>query len=274
MKKILLLFTLAILTITMANANDFEWQKSKKGGIKGKVHEVPARGGWLNLANGIEGKKVCFGFQFGGAVATIDANKVEACNIGGRANLFIYGIVPKTKTFCVGVDLGAFYMLTSSKKYAKILSASARDMSEGASQEPEVSVSNWMLPTAQISFMGNFHPLQRFNIQIKLNLGAMMAMVPGNTADYYQKEIQADGSYQEQEYKYEYQSGMKPGFIGELGTDLLYAMSAHSEVKFGVDWSYLRFSYNKNWTIPEEKTEKMLTQFGIFDIHIGFAFNF
>ena len=271
MKNCLILIVSVLLLALPAKA-DNEFGGKKKGGIKAKVTEVPSHGGFTNRANGIEGKKVFFGFQAGGALAHMDATHKEANTFGVCGNLFVYGVFAKPQTFAMGADLGVFYLFTSKDKYTRLLTSSNRDGSEGTA--PEISVNNWMIPTAQISFLGNFHPLQRFNIQIKLTMGMAIAMIPGNNATYFQKEVQADGSYLEAKYKYADTKGMKFGFVGGIGTDLLYALSCHSELKAGIDWSYVRFTYERNWELPVAKTTKQLTQFGIFDIHIGFAFNF
>lgn len=272
MKKLSIIIAgLLLLSLQVQADNEYEI-RGKKGGIKAKVSEVPDHGGWLNRASGIEGKKVFFGFQVGGALAHLDAGQKEFCPFGAKGDLFVYGIFSKTNTFAMGADLGAFYLMTSKDKYTKHLTSSNRDGSPGTA--PEISVNNWLIPTAQMSFVGNFHPLQRFNIQIKLNLGAALAMVPGNTASYFQKEVQPDGSYLEAQYKYADKKGMSIGFAGSVGTDMLYAIGCHTEFKVGIDWSYLRFTYEREWEVPVAKTTKELTQFGVFDIHLGFAFNF
>lgn len=276
MKRIGVIFFVFLLWTISAYAdnNSSEYGFIDLNGPRGKTVQLPEHGGWLNRANGIEGRKVTLGFQLGGVLSMMDATKKEACNFGGRANIFVYGIIPKTKTFAIGIDLGALYLMASQEKYAQKLMASQRDGSLDPENNTVVEVGNWLIPTAMVSFMGNFHPMQRFNIQIKLNLGAMMALVPEYSASYIQKDIQTDGSYTQVKYQYGYESGMKFGFAAALGTDLLYALSSHSEFKVGIDWTFLRFAYNQVWVSPTIKQTKELSQFGIFDLHAGFAFNF
>lgn len=276
MKKIGIILCVCLLwnIVVFADNNTSEYNFKGFNDPKGKTGQVPEHGGWLNRANGIEGRKVTFGFQVGGVLTAIDANKKEACNFGGKANVFVYAIIPKTKTFAIGVDLGAFYLKSSADKFAKKLSATQRDGSLSDVNPPIVNVGDWLMPTAMVSFMGNFHPLQRFNIQIKLNLGAMMTLIPANAASYIQKDIQTDGTYKDAKYEYAYDPGMKFGFAAAIGTDLLYALGNHSEFKVGLDWSFLRFTYYRTWKAPVVKQTKELTQFGIFGLHAGFAFNF
>jgi len=236
--------------------------------------DVPSHGGRPNMALGIEGRKVNFGFSLGGSLALMNAMDREKANFGGRGTFFIHGIIPKTQTFAVGFEGGVTYLLASEKKFKETLTASTRDGGLAIDKEAQVSVGNWMLPTAQLSFMGNFHPAQRFNIQIKGNIGAVLAMVPKYAAAYHIKEIQSDGSYAEVEKNFVYNNDIAIGAAATIGTKLLYALSAHAEFGVGLDWTYMRFSYGKGWTSPEIKAEKVLTQFGLFDLHIGFAFNF
>ncbi len=240
----------------------------------GKVSQVAEFGGINNRPNGIEGRRLTFGFQVGGTVPLMESAKNEATTFGGKFNFFIYGLIPKTKTFAIGAELGGTLLSVSQRKYIDNLSASTRARTTEADIAPEVSVGNWLVATPQVSFMGNFHPQQRFNIQLKGNIGVALAMVPQTTAKYYIKDIQDDGTYKSTLYTYSYRSGMKLGFCGAIGTDLLYALSKHAELKGGIDLTYMRFVYAKEWSLPTERVTKVVSQFALLDIHIGFAFNF
>jgi len=240
----------------------------------GPSRDIPARGGRLNMAKGIEGHKINFGFDLGGALALMDALNREKAIYGGKATLFIHGIIPNTKTFAIGFEGGCTYLLANEQKYKETLTASTRDGALATNKEAQVTVGSWMLPTAQLSFMGNFHPVQRFNIQIKGNIGVAAAMVPRYEAKYYVKEIQSDGTYAETEKHFIYDNSIAIGASATIGTKLLYALSAHAEVGVGIDWTYMRFSYSKGWTSPKIDITKELTEFGIFDLHVGFAFSF
>ena len=240
----------------------------------GPSKDIPNRGGRLNMAKGIEGHKINFGFDLGGALALMDALNREKAIIGGKATLFVHGIIPNTKTFAIGFEGGCTYLLANSQKYKETLTASNRDGARATDREAQVTVGDWMLPTAQISFMGNFHPVQRFNIQIKGNIGVVAAMVPKYEAKYYVREIQNDGTYAEAENHFLYDNGIAIGASATVGTKLLYALTKHTEFGVGIDWTYVRFSYNKGWASPKVDINKQLTQFGIFDLHVGFAFSF
>jgi hypothetical protein len=235
--------------------------------------KVP-RGGRLKLANGIEGHRINFGFNLGGSFALMDAlNKEKAC-MGAKGSVFVHVLIPNTKTFAIGIEGGVTYLLANATKYEETLTASTRDGDMASQKQATVSVGNWMLPTAQLSFMGNFHPVQRFNIQIKGNIGVVMAMIPSYKAEYYIKGIQADQTYADIKYEFVYKQGMAIGASATVGTKLLYALTDHVEVGVGLDWSYFRFSYEKGWLSPKVTVTKELTQFGVFDLHIGFAFSF
>ena len=236
--------------------------------------ELPPRGGRTELAQGIEGRKINWGFDLGGSLALMDALNREKATIGGRGTIFIHAIIPNTKTFAIGFEGGATYLLANQQKFKETLIASSRDGALASTKEPEVKVADWLLPTAQLSFMGNFHPVQRFNVQIKGNIGAVLAMVPRYEASYFAKEIQSDGQYVESNKRFVYDNDMAIGTSVTIGTKLLYAITAHTEFGVGLDWTYMRFSYEKGWLSPVPKISRELTQFGIFNLHVGFAFSF
>ena len=232
-------------------------------------------GGRENLALGIEGRKINLGFDLGGSIALMDALNREKAIIGGKGAFFIHGIIPKTRTFAIGFEGGFTYLLANEQKYKETLTASTRDGALATDKQSHVKVQNWMLPTAQLSFMGNFHPVQRFNVQIKGNVGVVAAMVPRYEAKYYIKDIQSNGEYAEFENHFIYDNtSIAIGAAVTIGTKLLYAISKHTEFGVGLDWTYMRFSYAKGWVSPKIDITKQLTEFGIFDLHIGFAFSF
>ena len=278
MKRILLTilaFSLGFSLSVQAYAEDGNDDKNKvkntscKQVKRQKISHIPTHGGRLNMAQGIEGSKINFGFSLGGSLALIDALNREKSVLGGRGTIFVHAIIPNTKTFAIGFEGGVTYLLANEQKY--------KETFEGtfiADKEAKVTVGNWMLPTAQLSFMGNFHPVQRFNIQIKGNIGAVLAMVPKYEAKYYTQELQSDGVWLEVEQNFGYNNDIAIGAAVTIGTKLLYAISAHTEFGVGLDWTYMQFSYEKAFASPTVTVKKELTRFGIFDLHIGFAFNF
>jgi hypothetical protein len=278
MKRIVLIATTLLLLCSvssMAQNNDRKLKKSITCKTKrSSPSNLPPRGGRTKMPDGIEGHKINFGFSLGGSLALIDALNREKASVGGRGTVFIHAIIPNTKTFAVGFEGGVTYLLANQAKYKETLVASTRDGSLATSKEAQVTVANWMLPTAQISFVGNFHPAHRFNVQLKGNIGAVLAMVPRYSGEYYIKDIQSDGTYVESKRAFLYGNDTKVGISATVGTKLLYAITNHVEFGAGLDWSYFRFSYEKGWTSPEIKITPELTQFGIFDLHFGFAFSF
>ena len=174
--------------------------KSKKG-FSSK--ELPPRGGRSQIPDGIEGNVINFGFSLGGSFALMDALNREKSFVGGRGTVFVHALIPNTKTLGIGFEGGLTYLLANQAKYQESFTASTRDGSIATGKEPSVKVANWMLPTAQVSFLGNFHPAQRFNIQIKGNIGVVLAMIPKYEAEYYLKEVQSDGSYKEEKHHFE-----------------------------------------------------------------------
>ncbi len=235
---------------------------------------LPPRGGRSKMATGIEGRIINFGFDLGGSFGLMDALSREKAFVGAKGSVFVHAIIPNTRTLAIGLEGGFTYLLANEQKYKETLTASTRDGATATSKEAQVTVGNWMLPTAQVSFMGNFHPAQRFNIQVKGNIGVVLAMVPKYEAEYYVKDIQSDGTYAEIQYHYVYNNDLVIGLSATIGTKLLYALTNHMEFGIGLDWSYLRFSYEKGWVSPEIKVTKELTQFGVFDLHVGLAFSF
>jgi hypothetical protein len=228
MKRIVLI---AIASLFLYSVSSFAQNNNSK--LKGtesckpkKSHSnLPPRGGRTEMPSGIEGHKINFGFNLGGSFAHIDALNREKAFIGGRGTVFIHVIIPNTKTFAIGFEGGLTYLLANAPKYKETLIASTRDGALATSKEAQVTVGNWMLPTAQISFMGNFHPIQRFNVQIKGNIGVVLAMVPRYNGEYYIKEIQSDGTYVENKYSFLYNDDFKAGFSATIGTKLLYAIT-------------------------------------------------
>lgn len=274
---LVLSFSMLFSVQAFAREGNGDKNKTKKVVCKPKKAlsaNLPPRGGRPRMPIGIEGHKVNFGFDLGGTLALMDALNREKAYLGAKGAIFIHVIIPKTNTFAVGFEGSVTYLLANEGKFKETVTASSRDGALNSQKEAKVSVGNWMIPMAQLSFVGNFHPAQRFNIQIKGNIGAALAMPPKYEAEYYVKEVQADGSFAESKYHYLYNNKMAIGLSATVGTKILYALSAHSEFGIGLDWTYMRFSYEKGYVSPEIKVKKELTQFGNFDLHIGFAFSF
>lgn len=244
-------------------------------GGRGPNSNIPKHGGRLVLAQGIEGKKVNFGFNLGVGVTMMDALNREAAPYGAKGSLFIHFLVPNTNTLGIGLELGSFYLLASQKKYTEFITATTRNGEQNSNYETKVTVGGWLLPVAQVSFMGNFHPVQRFNIQLKANLGTIVPMIPAYKGEYGIKEIGHNDELIDQRYVFSYDPKMKVGLSATVGMKLLYAINHTTEFGVGVDWSYLRFSYFKKYTEPALKMpEQTLTQMGVLDLHVGFAFSF
>jgi hypothetical protein len=248
---------------------------SGNGRNGGPNSNIPKHGGRLQLAQGIEGKEVNFGFNLGGAVTMMDALNREAAPYGAKGSLFVHYLVPRTKTLGIGLEMGAFYLLANQDKFIKNITPTLRD-GEPASKNPTTAtVGNWLLPVGQVSVMGNFHPVQRFNVQLKVNLGVVAPMLPAYAGEYWNKEFLASTQeYVEAKHVFSYETEMNIGLSGAVGMKLLYALNRYAEFGVGADWSYLRFSYFKKETSPLPIVEKVITQMGIFDLHVGFAFSF
>ena len=239
----------------------------------GPNSNIPKHGGRLQLYQGIEGKKVNFGFNLGGGVTMMDALNREYAPYGAKASLFVHYLVPRTQTLGIGLELGAFYLLANQDKFTQSLVATTRDGSPSTDFATKATVGNWLLPVGQVSIMGNFHPVQRFNLQLKVNLGVVAPMMPIYSGEYEIQKIR-DGIYEKVRYAFSYDSKMNIGFSGTVGMKMLYAISHSTELGVGVDWSYLRFSYFKKETAPLPNIEKVLTQMGVLDLHVGLAFSF
>ena len=229
------------------------------------------KGGHLRYPRGIgNDKKINLGFQLGGSLALIDAMKEEKCNMGANIDLYLHKILQNTNTVALGAEIKGFYLMTNADKYASYVTAPEEPGTEPAN----VTSSSWIAAAAQVSLLGNINATARFNIQLKANAGPAVVMVPANSVKFQTNEIQLDNSVSAVTTEYKYKSGMSIGASATLGADLLYALSDHSEFKFGVDWTYLRFSYEKEHIQPKAKTINELRQFGIYNFHVGIAYSF
>ncbi len=278
-KNLLILFSLLLLFSVQLSAQT-QKTKGKKITVPCKSSKsfsskgLPPRGGRTEIPRGIEGKFINFGFSLGGTFAFMDALNTEKAFIGARGTVFVHAIIPKTKTFAIGIEGGFTYLLANEKKYKESFVAATRDGSSASDIAHAVKVSNWMLPTVQASFVGNFHPAERINIQIKGNIGTVLAMVPKYEVKYYIRETALDGFSFDNEYHFVYNNDMSIGLSATVGTKFLYAIAPFAEFGVGLDFSYMRFSYEKGWVSPVVKVEKELCQIGLLDLHIGIAFSF
>lgn len=249
---------------------------------KKKNSEKIRRGGLVTYPQGIDGKKINFGFTLGGDIALMTALSEEKCPLGGNFSLYMHGILKNTNTIALGSEIKGFYLLSNKANYLEKYKIIGSDV-----PDPEVKVGNWILGAVQFSVLGNFNPLPRFNVQLKANAGPLVAVVPTNTANYRIKQRQNDGTYSVTTYDYTYEAPIAKtlsiGAAFTVGADVLYAITKNVEFKAGLDWSYLRFTYNKIWSekvvyesYEKEKDyiSKELVQFGVFDIHVGFSFSF
>ena len=294
MKNIIRIF-ISIVAISMMMSLGYaqdktESQKSSKkfrqrnlGVEQKKSQNKIRRGGIMTYPQGIAAKKFNIGFTLGGDIALMDALEVEKCPFGANFTIFMHGVLKNTNTVALGTEIKGFYFLTNKDKLVKKFSVAGMDVNP-----PEVKVDNWLLTTVQFSVLGNFNPLPRFNLQIKGNIGPLIALVPPYEATYQFKERQFDGTYKTTTHNFKYEASVSNtlsiGVAFTTGMDVLYAITKNTEFKFGLDWSYLRFNYTKIWqdTIDYESyvvnkepyAVKEIAQFGVFDIHVGFAFSF
>lgn len=230
-----------------------------------------SKGGHINYPRGIDNdKSINFGFNLGGCVGTIDALKEEMCSIGGGFDFYMHKILKETNTIALGGELKAFYLMSDNEKYLDYIRPKSTDSSETAT----ATTANWIAGAIQFSLLANFNATARCNVQLKANAGPCVVMVPENKVVLQVMKQQLDNSVAPTTFEYKYKSGMSIGASATLGADLLYALSAHSEIKCGIDWTYLRFTYEKEYLRPKTKIIKEFKQFGIYNFHMGFAFSF
>lgn len=271
-----------------------ELQESRKtyrqknlGVEKKKSIQKTRRGGIRTYPEGIADKNSNMGFTLGGGLALMDALNKQKCPYGGTVSLFMHGVIENTNTLAIGAEIKGFYLLANQEKYRSQFEVN--NIKKESLITPTAKVGNWMLGTVQLSVMGNFNPRPRFNIQIKANVGPLVTMLPIYETKYQIKEVQSDGTYKISTYEYKYQpkiaDKLSLGLAFTVGTDMLYAITKHTEFKAGIDWSYLRFNYTEvgvrkietqGVELPALKPieNKQVAQFGVFDIHVGFAFSF
>ncbi len=235
------------------------------------------RGGHLNYPQGLNSdKSLNMGYQLGASLALNDALREERCVLGANIDLYMHFILKRTDLIALGTEIKAFYFLTNNGNYTKYTCP----VQEEGLENPEVSTGNWMAGTVQFSMLSNFKATARCNIQLKANAGPLVVMVPDNSVKYQISEIQLDNSTGVTVKEIKYNSGMSIGGSATLGADLLYAISRHTEIKGGVDWTYMRFSYERTNTVtkqgqdPVSHMSKELRQFGVFNLHFGLAHSF
>lgn len=229
------------------------------------------KGGYMRYPRGIgNDKNINFGFQLGGSFALMDAKKEEKCNMGANFDLYMHKILKGSNTMALGAEIKGYYFLTNSTKFKEYVTPKA----ETPTDDAQISVGNWIAAAAQFSMLGNFNATSRFNIQLKLNAGPLVVMVPGNAVTFQTNEIQLDNSVSAVTTEYKYKSGISIGGSATIGADLLYALSSHTEFKAGVDFTYMRFTYDKEYIQPKAKIVNELRQFGVYNLHVGFAYSF
>ncbi|NLE62580.1 MAG: hypothetical protein GX612_01900 [Bacteroidales bacterium] len=263
------------------------FRQKNLGVEKKKSVNKTRRGGIRTYPEGIADKNINMGFTLGGGLALMDALNKQKCPYGGTVSLFMHGIIENTNTVAIGAEIKGFYLLANEEKYKSQFEVN--NIKTESLMPPDAKVGNWILGTAQLSVMGNFNPRPRFNIQIKANAGPLVTMLPAYETKYQIKEVQSDGTYKISTYDYKYQAKIADklslGLAFTVGTDMLFAITKHTEFKAGIDWSYLRFNYTEvgvrqikteGIELPELKPieNKQVAQFGVFDIHVGFAFSF
>lgn len=236
-----------------------------------------SRRGHLYYPHGLDNNKtVNMGYQLGGSLALNDALREEKCAMGANLDLYLHFILKNSNTLAMGTEIKAFYFLTNADNFSKQICAKPE---EGLA-ESEVSTGNWMAGAVQFSLLSNFNATARCNIQLKANAGPLVVMVPENKANYQVSEIQLDNTAGITTTDIQYKSGMSIGAAATLGADLLYAISRHTEIKGGVDWTYMRFSYDRTNTVtkqgqdPVQTVTNELRQFGVFNLHFGLAHSF
>ena len=235
------------------------------------------RGGQLSYPQGLNANKSFnMGYQLGPSLAHNDALKEERCALGANFDFYMHFVLQRTDLVALGTEIKAFYFLTNADNFSKYFCP----VHEEGLEEPVVSTGNWIAGTVQFSLLTNFNATSRCNIQLKANAGPLVVMVPGNTAKYQISEIQLDNSAGVTVKETQYKSGMSIGAAATLGADLLYAISRHTEIKGGVDWTYMRFSYERENIVtkqgqdPVPHVSKELRQFGVFNLHFGLAHSF
>ena len=236
-----------------------------------------SRGGHLRYPHGLDNNKhINLGYQLGPSLALNDALKEERCALGANLDLYMHFVLKRTHLLAMGPEIKAFYFLSNQDNFSKY---NCPVQEEGLDAH-EVSVGNWIAGSVQFSMLNNFNATARCNIQLKANVGPLVVMVPENHYTYRISEIQLDNSTGVTTKEFKYNGGMSIGGAGTLGADLLYALTANTEIKGGVDWTYMRFSYDRECTVtkqgqdPVYSMEKVLRQFGVFNFHIGFAHSF
>lgn len=221
------------------------------------------KGGRNTLPRGIQGKLINIGFGFGMANPGMDLKFEQNATIGYTGHLYQH-ILFKGKP-----ALGAGLFLSQT-----VLPVNKSAYSQRFKYPDAVSTPPWAITSIMASGLFNFTLQQRVNAQIMTNAGAILTSVPKTTALYFDTLLVPSLGYVRKDYSYSNNTSFQIGWTAGFVFQFLYALHSNVEAKAGFEWQYMRVKYNREWLLPEPKTEELLQQFRLLNFHIGLAFSF
>lgn len=268
MKKTLLLFLLSIFIFCLQEASSQivtgRQKKSTKTVTAAKSPFKNARKGGRNtLPQGIKDKKINFGLGLGIASPGMDLKFDESATMGYTGHFYAHWLFKGQPTLGAGIYYNHFILPVDQKKYA--LRFKYSDV---------VSTPAWSMNTIAASGLFNFTLEERISAQIITNAGMVIATVPQTSAIYYDTLLVPSLGYVRQNYSYTNISTSSIGWTAGFSFNFLYAIHSNIEAKAGFEWQYMRVKYNREWTLPEVKTEQYLQQFRLLNFQLGIAVSF
>jgi hypothetical protein len=221
------------------------------------------RGGRSVRPRGIQEKKVNLGFGLGASIPSMDFKAEEHALPGGTAHLYLHFLMGKFPKVGLGIYSNAYYSGVNKTKFDsrfKHLQASKTEA--------------WLIQSNMISGLFNFTIKERISAQFMTNAGVALVNTPKNSTNYLDTLLISEIGFTPMEFDFHYDNKMDLGLSAGFAFQFVYALTSSTEFKTGFEWQYIRVKYNKNWTLPEVKSEAIVRQFNLINLQAGFAFSF
>lgn len=220
-------------------------------------------GGRNTLPRGIQDKLINIGFGFGIANPGMDLKFEQNTTMGYTGHLYEHLLFKGQPTLGAGLYISQSILPVNKSAYSQRFK-----YPDGVSTPP------WAITSIMASGLFNFTLQQRVSAQIITNAGMVVTSVPKTTAMYFDTLLVPSLGYVRKDYSYSNTSSLKVGWSAGFLFQFLYALHSNIEAKAGFEWQYMRVKYNREWTLPESKTEELLQQFRLLNFQVGLAFSF
>ncbi len=268
MKKTVGLIFLCVLffctsTVTAQIVTGRQKNSTKTVSVAKSPFKNARKGGRNTLPRGVQDKFLNIGFGLGIANPGMDLKFEQNAGMGYTAHLYQHILFKGQPTLGAGLYISQTFLPVNKSTYTTRFKHL-----EAATTPP------WAITSVMASGLFNFTLQERVSAQIITNAGIVLASVPKTTALYYDTLLIPSLGYVRKDYSYSNISFFSVGWSAGFLFQFLYALRSNIEAKAGFEWQYMRIKYNREWTLPEPKTEQMLQQFRLLNFHIGIAFSF